>query len=66
MVQVLNVSLTADGSTWDFETISVSVKFIVKPGVLFQDLSLKKTRVLLCSSLFCSGRLTSFLLLCSA
>ena len=28
MVQVLNVSLTADGSTWDFQTISVSVKFI--------------------------------------
>ena len=28
MVQVLNVSLTADGSTWDFESISVSVKFI--------------------------------------
>ena len=28
MIQVLNVSLTADGSTWDFETISVSEIYI--------------------------------------
>ena len=34
MVQVLNVSLTADGFTWDFETISVSVKIISAPDAL--------------------------------